>query len=60
VPKHVVDIRELLLEVALERFQAVDQLVAGRERPAEECAAPRPVAGTEVSVMHQFTSFPAS
>jgi hypothetical protein len=39
VPKHVVDVRELLLEVALERLQAVDELFAIRERPPEMASA---------------------
>jgi hypothetical protein len=64
VPEHVVDVRELLLEVALERLQALDELFAIRERPPEMASASAAfgsVTRAEVSsVMHQFTSFPAS
>jgi hypothetical protein len=64
VPKHVVDVRELLLEVALERLQAVDELFAIRERPPEMASASAAfgsVTRAELSsVMHQFTPFPAS
>jgi hypothetical protein len=64
VPKHVVDVRELLLEVALERLQAVDELFAIRERPPEMASASAAfgsVTRAEMSsLMHQFTSFPVS
>jgi hypothetical protein len=50
VPEHVVDVRELLLEVALVRLEALDQLLACGKR-AEEVTA-RPGAVTVMSVMH--------
>jgi hypothetical protein len=63
VPKHVVEVRELLLEVALERLQALDELFAIRERPPEVASASASGSVTRAempSVMHQFTSFPDS
>jgi hypothetical protein len=63
VPKHVVEVREFLLEVALEILQALDQLFATRERPAEMASAAPSGSVTRAemsSVMHQFTSFPRS
>jgi hypothetical protein len=63
VPKHVIEIRKFLLEVALERLQALDELFAIRERPPEMASASAAfgsVARAEMSVMHQFTSFPRS
>jgi hypothetical protein len=35
---HVVEIRELLLDVALARLQALEQLLAAGERPTEHAA----------------------
>jgi hypothetical protein len=63
VPKHVIEIRKFLLEVALERLQALDELFAIRERPPEMASASAAfgsVTRAEMSVMHQFTSFPRS
>ena len=63
MPKHVIKVRELLLEIALERLQALDELFAIRERPPEMASASPSgsVTRAEMSfVMHQFTSFPRS
>ena len=50
MPEDVVDVRELLLEVALMRLEALDQLLA-RGKRAEEMTA-RPGAVPVSSVMH--------
>jgi hypothetical protein len=63
MPEDVVDVRELLLEIALEGLQPLDQLLAARERPPEVAAsAAGAVARTVIEpvVVHQFTSFPRS
>jgi len=64
VPEHIVKVRELLFEVALERFQALDELFAIRERPPDVASASAAFGSVTravmSSVMHQFTSSPRS
>jgi hypothetical protein len=53
VADHIVEIRELLLEVALIRLQALEQLGAVREGAAEMESAPV----SSVSSMHRSPPF---
>src|SRR5919112_4353216 len=61
VREHVGDVRELLLEVALESLQPLDQLRAAREAAAEEHpgAPAAPVMVTVVVHVHLLSSYRA-
>jgi hypothetical protein len=48
---HVFEVRELLLDVALVGLQTLEQVLAARERPADE-AAPSGAVVAEMTLVH--------